>query len=284
MTANPIGLIIAGIILLIGIFYASVGAINKFAGTSISATGVIAGIFAWLGAFIWNTVVGVINAIIQFLWTAFVEPWIGIIEWVLNVFNGGFDSFGDAVKNLLGQIISWFLSLGKVVTKIMDAIFGTDWTSGLSSLQSSVLAWGKNNNAITLDRNAPAIESRIAYSTAWEAGKAWGTGLEDKFSKAFKMDELISNASLGDVEAAAANKDTAKNTEKMAKSMEVSEEDLKYLRDISEQEAINRFTTAEIKVDFSSTNTINSDLDLDGIIDQFTEKLEEAMDVAAEGV
>ncbi|MBY0122150.1 hypothetical protein [Bacillus sp. S/N-304-OC-R1] len=286
MAACPITWILIGIIAIIAVFYAAVAAVNKFAGTSYSATGMIAGAFFVLGAIIWNTVVGVINAIIQFLWTSFVEPWISIIEWVLNVFNGGFNSFGDAVANLLGQIISWFLSLGKVVTKIIDSIFNTNWTAGLSSLQDSVLAWGKNEAAITLDRAAPMIESRIEYGKAWNAGNEWGSGLEAKFSNAFKMDQLLGNAGafggpLDDLKSTGA--DTAKNTAKMAKSMEATEEDLKYLRDIAERDVINRFTTAEVKVDMTNHNTVNSDLDLDGIIDRFGEKLEETLDVIAEG-
>jgi tape measure domain-containing protein len=289
--ACPITWIILAIIAVIAVIYLVIAAINKFAGTSISATGAIAGAFAVLGAFIWNVVVGVINAIIQFLWTGFVEPWIGIIEWVLNVFNGGFDSFGAAVANLLGQIISWFLSLGKVVTKIIDAIFGTDWTSGLSSLQDSVLAWGKNESAITLDRNAPTVLSRVEYGSAWDSGYNWGEGVADKLGGAFKMDDLLGNAgTLGNFGSDAINqmsdagKETAGNTGKMADSMEASEEDLKYLRDIAERDVINRFTTAEVKVDLTNHNNVNSELDLDGIIDRFGEKLVETLDSVAEGV
>ena len=116
-----------------------------------SATGVIFGVVAAAGAAIINVGIGTINAIIQAVWSIFVQPFIGIIEWILNVTNGGFDSFGGAVANLIGQIISWFLSLGKVVTKIIDAIFGTDWTSGLTSLQDTVTTWGKNENSNTLN-------------------------------------------------------------------------------------------------------------------------------------
>lgn len=282
MTANPIGLVIMAIVLLIGIFYALIGSINQSAGTAISATGAIAGAFAVLGAFIWNTVVGVINAVIQFIWTSFAEPWIGIIEWVLNVFQGGFNSFGDAVANLLGQIISWFLSLGKVVTKIIDAIFGTDWTSGLSSLQSSVTAWGKNDSAITLDRAAPAIKSRIEYSGAWDAGYNWGSNLFDFGSKNNPTDEIMDSFS-GIEDMKGAIDDTAGNTKKMAESMDMAEEDLKYLRDLAEQEVINRFTTAEIRVDMANVNHINSEMDLDGVVSYLEEKVYETMTIAAEG-
>ncbi|MBY2511819.1 tape measure protein [Clostridioides difficile] len=79
-------------------------------------------------------------------------------------------------------------------------------------------------------------------------------------------------------------KDTAGNTAKMAKTMDKSQEDLKYLRDIAEQETINRFTGVNIKIDMNNTNNISKDTDLDGIVNVLTEKLNDAMVVSAEGV
>lgn len=178
LLACPITWIIIAIIALIAVFYMVVAWINKIQNTSISATGIICAAFAFAGTVIWNTVIGILNAIIQSAWSTFVEPFLGIIEWVLNATNGGFDSFGGAVANLIGQIISWFLSLGKVVTQIIDAIFGTDWTSGLSSLQDSVISWGKSNTAITIDRNAPELNGRIAYSDAINVGYQFGQGID----------------------------------------------------------------------------------------------------------
>lgn len=182
MLASPITWIIAAVILLIVVIYAVVGAINQLTGSSISATGVICGVFAAAGAFIWNTGIGVLNGLIQMIWVLFVEPYIGIIEWVLNVANGGFNTFGDAVANLIGQIISWFLSLGQVVTKIIDAIFGTNWTAGLESLKGTVTAWGKNEQSITLDRSVPTVGSRIGYGTAYNSGYSFGQGIDNKVS------------------------------------------------------------------------------------------------------
>lgn len=70
-----------------------------------------------------------------------------------------------------------------------------------------------------------------------------------------------------------------------ASSLKETTEDLKYMRDLAEQEAINRFTTAEVKIDMSGmTNRIDSDMDLDGILNTLTEGFAEALEVAAEGV
>lgn len=78
--------------------------------------------------------------------------------------------------------------------------------------------------------------------------------------------------------------DTANNTKGIKDSLDITEQDLKYLRDIAEQEAINRFTTAEIKIEMNNNNTINSEMDLDGIVDHLKTKVEEEMEIAAEGV
>lgn len=66
--------------------------------------------------------------------------------------------------------------------------------------------------------------------------------------------------------------------------MDIAEEDLAYLRDIAEREAINRFTTAEIKVEQHNENHISSEMDIDGIMDAWTENFAERLAVSAEGV
>lgn len=285
LLASPITWIIMLIAVVIGLLYGVVAIINKVTGSSISATGLICGAIAVAGAFIGNTVIGLLNALIQYIWAIFVAPFLGIVEWILNVCNGGFNSFGDAVANLIGQIIGWFLNLGKVVTTIIDAIFGTNWTAGLESLQSSVTAWGKNENAITLDKNAPTVDYRFEYGDAWAAGNDFGKGIDAKIGGMFNMGGLgdTSGFDLGDI--AAYTGETADNTGKTADALAVTEEQLEYLRDIAERDAINRFTTAEVKIDMTGmTNRIDGSADLDGVISKLTEGFTEALVTAAEGV
>lgn len=285
LLASPITWIIMLIAVVIGLLYGVVAIINKVTGSSISATGLICGAIAVAGAFIGNTVIGLLNALIQYIWAIFVAPFLGIVEWILNVCNGGFNSFGDAVANLIGQIIGWFLNLGKVVTTIIDAIFGTNWTAGLESLQSSVTAWGKNENAITLDKNAPTIDYRFEYGDAWAAGNDFGKGIDAKIGGMFNTGGPgdSSGFDLGDI--AAYTGETADNTGKTADALAVTEEQLEYLRDIAERDAINRFTTAEVKIDMTGmTNKIDGSADIDGIITELTDGFTEALVTAAEGV
>lgn len=281
MALNPVFLIIMGIILLIALIYAVVAAVNRVTGASTSATGIIRGAVLVLAAIISNTVIGLLNAIIQFIWSIFVEPFLGIIEWILNVCNGGFNSFGDVVAKLIGNIISWFLSLSKVVTKIIDAIFGTDWTGGLNALQDKVLAWGKNENSITLDREAPTIDHRFEYGDAWSKGYDFGAGVENKIGGMFNMGDggFDMSSMMGDVGSIAGD------TGSIADSLSVTDEELEYLRDIAERDAINRFTTAEVKIDMTGmTNKIDGSADIDGIITELTDGFTEALVTAAEGV
>lgn len=288
LLACPLTWILLIIIAVIAAIYMIVAAINKLTGSTISATGIICGVVAVAGAFVLNCAIGVLNAIIQAIWTIFVAPFLGIVEWILNVCNGGFNSFGDAVANLIGQIIGWFLNLGKVVTTIIDAIFGTDWTSGLESLQSAVTSWGKNENAITLDKNAPTIDYRATYSGAWDAGYDFGQGIDDKIGgmfDAFGLDSMGAFDLSNTLDGIYGNTgDTAANTAATADALDIAEEDLAYLRDIAEREAINRFTTAEIKVEQHNENHISKDADLDGIMDAWANDFAEKLEVSEEGV
>lgn len=285
----PLTGIIIAIIAVIAAIYLVVAAINKVQNKTRSATGVIFGVVASAGAAIINVGIGTINAIIQAVWSIFVQPFIGIIEWILNVTNGGFDSFGGAVANLIGQIISWFLSLGKVVTKIIDAIFGTDWTSGLTSLQDTVTSWGKNENSITLNKEAPSIDYRINYGDAYGKGYDLGKGVENKvkntFGNLFKKGETKDKDYSYGTDAITNNTaETAANTAKTSDSLDITNQQLKYIKDYAEQRAINRFTTAKISVDMSNVINGSSKADMEGIVTRLKTRLEEEMSAVAEGV
>lgn len=284
LLASPLFWIPAIIIGVIALIYGIVAAINKVTGSTISATGIIVGSVLWLGATIINIVIGLINAIIQFIYVRFVSKFISIVEWVLNVAKGGFDSFGDAVKNLIGNIISWFLDLGKVVTKIIDAIFGTDWTSGLNSLQDKVLGWGKNENAITLDRNMPEIE-RIETKKWFNKGYDWGEDKANKFkgfvSNITSSKELENNLNskdfLADGKITDPLKDISNNTKSINDKMKDSDWDnnnLASLKGLMETRAINDLSK-EVKLEVYNqfTGNINSDVDAEKIIEEANKKM-----------
>lgn len=324
LKACPLNWLLMIIIAIITIFYVIIGAINQFAGTSLSATGIIIGAFLALGALIWNQIVAVVNGLIQFVWAYFVEPFISIIEFVLNVFNGGFNSFGDAVKNLLGNIISWFFSLGTVVTKILDAIFGTNWTDGLNELKGDILKWGKNDKAITLERNAPKGLERMGVGAAFNIGndigknieskvdlrnmfggkenpmdkfpkfnegdqfKDWETynrdnGLKENVDKNQKVNNQLNNT-YGTGNGSNNYSQTATENSANRDSMSGSDEDLTYLRDLTEREVIGRITAPQININMNNDMKVNNSMDLDEVVSHLERRVYETMNVAAEGV
>ena len=117
-----------------------------------------------------------------------------------------------------------------------------------------------------------------------------GTGLA-RAGVLHKIKDLGNSGDTGALGSYGAASDMAANvaniagdTSNISDSLDVSEEDLKYLRDIAEQEAINRFTTAEIKVDMSGmSNTVHNTNDLDGIVDGLTTRVLEAMEIVRDG-
>lgn len=287
--SSPVFWIAAVIIAIVAALYLVVAAINRVKGSAISATGIIFGSVMWLVSVIINIVIGCINAIIQIIWTVFVEPFIGIVEWVLNACLGGFNSFGGMVANLIGQIISWFLTLGQVVTKIIDAIFGTNWTGGLEALKGKVISWGKSDDSITIDREAPTlnrVDSTKWFNTGYSVGSNLASGISDKLSGAFDSDSYGSDSYATGVSDIANNTgSTAGSAGNISDSLDKTNEELEWIRDIAEREVINRFTTAEVKVDFTGmTNQISNDMDLDGVISAFTGKFKESLQTAAQGV
>ena len=240
------------------------------------------------GAAIYNAIVGLINGIIRLALTMFAEPFVGIVEWVLNVANGGFNSFGDAVKNLVGNIIGWFLTLGEVVTKIFDALTGFNWTGKLEELKNNALSWGKNENAITISREAIAISKRFDYADAYSKGASMGDSWAKKAGGLFqagndKWSDLMGNA-LEDTGLVADMNDITGNTAALKDQVSNLGADVSVLRSLAEREAINQFTTASVQVDMHNVNHLSSDMDIDGMVNQLAKLTGDALAITAEGV
>jgi hypothetical protein len=137
--------------------------------------------------------------------------------------------------------------------------------------------------------------SRWSYTDAYNTGYDFGQDMEadigDFFSGGFgglgeqySLDDLTGGiGSIPEIGNIADNTGGTKGA--LEDALDITSENLKYLRDIAEQEAINRFTTAEIHVDMGGvTNTVNQNADLDGVIDYMVTGVQEAMERVAEGV
>ena len=121
-----------------------------------------------------------------------------------------------------------------------------------------------------------------AYS--WGASK--GDAFSDKMSDMFSLDTLTDTENYANYEATAENTAlTAENTGDLKDAVGASADDtMEWLRKITEREAVNKFTTAEIKLEFTSNATLNSDMDIDGLINRINDELQETLVSTAEGL
>lgn len=284
MYACPIVWIIVLIIALIALFYAAVAAVNKFAGTSVSATGVIAGVFAVLGAHIANTFI--------------VPTWNGFAS-LANFFGNVFNNPVAAVKVLFYDmcltVIGYIQNLASAIETLLNKIPGVtvDITSGLdnfySGLEQAQQAVKDESGWVEYVQKMDFID----YTSAWDAGYSFGEGIDESISN-FDPSSLFGTTDIPSADDYASAltaggigsgvDDIAGNTGAMADAMDITGEELKYLRDIAEQEAINRFTTAEISIEQTNHNTIKNGMDLDGIMSGMTDMVNEAIDISTEGV
>ena len=295
--ACPLTWIILLIILVISAIYAIVAAINKVTGSSISATGFILAMLMNAVAIIWNLFLGIVDLVLGVI-NVLVNRWIKFANFFANIFN---DPIG-AIVHLFGDMADSILGILESIAKAIDKVFGSNlagavqgWRSGLDGMVEKVAnKYGNGSYEKVLDELNLSSESlglkRWDYSDASAFGYKLGQGIDNKVSDIFNKVKNPKEASdynniLGNLDNITNNTgNTAGNTGKISDTLDATEEDLQYLRDIAERETINRFTTAEIKVDFTSHNNINSEMDIDGIVDSLGQKLEERLEVVAEGV
>ena len=213
--------------------------------------------------------------------------------WILNKFIGGI----NAISGIIGI---------KAINEIEEVDFGrkaqaqADAAAAMraASYQQYAAGIAADRQARQNDLADMAHRAESAWSdNAEKAGKAWQDAVdydnqkkaEQAMTAALQAGQaatgLFSNGTYGVTDSMAQNlSDINDNTKGISDSLEISSEDLKYLRDLAERDVINRFTTAEIKVEMTNHNTIEDNRDLDGMFDYMGEKLEETLLYTAEGV
>ncbi|MGO1004882.1 tape measure protein [Clostridioides difficile] len=326
--ACPLTWVVLGIIAVISAVFILVAVYNHFAGTSISATGVVVGAFYFLGTCIYDVFAAAWNIVMAF------------VEFFVNSFNIGvynaqmlFYKFQNFVINAMGDVggsfdncatalANAFVSAANIAIKGINGVIKTlnlipgvniKTIGSLDKIDSFVKQYKDYQKTLKepvkpAEWKAPTMKLKNPVDS-FKKGYEVGQNLENKLKDAFDINKIAEKAKkdlrlddlwdkkygLGDGigsaglnsplnDAAKGAKDTAGNTAKMAKTMDKSQEDLKYLRDIAEQETINRFTGVNIKIDMNNTNNISKDADVDGIVNVLTEKLNDAMVVSAEGI
>lgn len=296
LLACPITWIILLIIAVIAAIYAACAAVAKFTGIANSGFGVICGGIMVVIAFFKNLGLSVAN----------------IALGIWNALGACASNIGTAFHNVISNVQGWFYNLLStaltVVAGICEALNKLPFVefdySGITNKASeyaakSAEAYGNVEEYKSVaDAFNEGMSTFDTFQDGWAAdafasGAAWGDGVADKVSGMFDFSALDSMGAdsldafnLGnDLDSIYGNTgDIANNTAATADALDIAEEDLAYLRDIAEREAINRFTTAEIKVEQHNENHISSEMDIDGIMDAWTENFAERLAVSAEGV
>ena len=299
LMACPLTWIIMLILALIVVIFAVCNAIAKMTGIANSGFGVIIGgvnvviqFFKNLGLTVANIALGIGNAIAA------------LASNMMTAFHNAICSVQSWFYNLLSTALSVIEGICSALNKLPFVEF--DY-SGISSAaddyaaKASEAAGNKEDYQSISDAFNEGFTTFDAFQDGWasdafNAGAAWGDGIADKVSNFSLSDvfgqtdipnvgdytsgfnDAIANSGVGD---SIGNIDD--NTGKIKDSLDVTEEDLKYLRDIAEQESINRFTTAEVTINQTNNNNVSSDTDLDGFITALDDAMGEAIDEVTNG-
>ncbi len=297
--ACPVVWIIVLIIALIAVIMAVCSAIAKMTGIANSGFGVITGgvnvviqFFKNLGLTVANIALGIGNAIAA------------LASNMMTAFHNAICSVQSWFYNLLSTALSVIEGICSALNKLPFVEF--DY-SGISSAaddyaaKASEAAGNKEDYKSIGDAFNEGMSTFDTFQDGWaadafNAGASWGDGVADKVSNFSLSDvfgqtdipnvgdytsgfnDAIANSGVGD---SIGNIDD--NTGKIKDSLDVTEEDLKYLRDIAEQESINRFTTAEVTINQTNNNNVSSDTDLDGFITALDDAMGEAIDEVTNG-
>lgn len=301
LLACPITWIVVLVIALVAAIYAACSAIAKFTGIANSGFGVIC---------------GGINVVVQF----FVNLGLTIANIALGIWNAlgaCAQNIGIAFSNVISGVQAWFYNLLStaltVVAGICEALNKLPFVefdySGITNAASDYAAKAAEASGNIQDFVSVGDAFNEGMSTfetwqdgwagdAFDAGANWGdgvaAGVSDAIGGLFDMDLGAATdygTGMGDLggfaldDIAGNTGETAANTGAAADALTATTEELEYLRDIAERDAINRFTTAEVKIDMTGmTNRIEGGADLDGVISVLTDGFTEALLTAAEGV
>ncbi len=209
LMACPLSWIIGLVIAFIVVLYLAVGAINKLADKSYSATGLIVGCFAWIAGAAWNVVAIVWNlfaSLIEFLVNVWNEPkyaikrFIGdiglafsdfallcydvfeaIAVTITNAFIGAFNAVAKGWNWLMDQLPKGSGDKFKIETiSTVDTVFGSN-KQGIKDFKKTINGWvgDKPENAYT----APRMQTKDLakeFGSAYKAGRDWESSVTGK--------------------------------------------------------------------------------------------------------
>lgn len=268
LLANPITWVVMLLAVLVAALYAGVAAYNKFTGAGVSATGILVGALAVLGAFALNsTIVPMQNGFAMFA------------NFLGNLFNDPVAAvkvlFYDMAMTVLGYISKMASGIESVINKIPGVT--VDITSGLDSfytkLESAQQKVKDKSGWVEYVQKMDFVD----YSKAASAGYRFGAGLVDKVTGMFSGSDY---AGLSDI--AGGVSDIAANTGKIADEVHIADEDLQFFRDVAEMRYIQNFVTLTPTVSMNAS--ISEMVDVNGVVREIEQVLKSEIAESAEVV
>lgn len=295
MYACPIVWIIILIIALIAVIFAVCNAIAKMTGVADSGLGVICGCLNVANEFFKNLGLTVADIVLG-IWNA-----IGALTDNMKIaFNNAICSVQSKWYALLSTVLSVVADICEALNKLpfveIDSGF-INASRDVADIYAAKALEAEGNKEEFKSVSDAFNEGFHTYeifqdgwiSEAFKAGAALGDGIADLFGS-FSLKDLFPTEPPPDTNdlveqpAGGGVGVIAENTGSIKDSLACTEEDLKYLRDIAEQEAVNRYTLAEVKIEQTNHNNINSAMDLDGVVSGLTDAVNESIDSITEGV
>ena len=266
MTANPIGLVVAGIALLVGALYAGVAAFNKLSGSSVSATGIITGTFAAMGAMILNTsIIPMQNQFANFA------------NFIGNLFNDPVAAVQVLFLDMATNILSMIATVASGIESLINAIPGmeVDITSGLEGVRDNVAAMSRQVKDASDWTEYVKGWDYIDPTEAYMSGYNWGANLN--LGDSMGLGSLLggsdttggySPASIpGHDDIAGAIDGVGKDVKGIKKSVDLSKEDLKYMVDLTARRYVNNvnLTSQTPVITVNGQNTGNTEADREAL-------------------
>lgn len=278
MLACPALIVVGAIMLIIAIITALVASFNGFKTETTTGLQNLAGSVFVVGAGIYNFVIGILNGIIQLLYMLLVKRVEDVMNWVYNIFTGGFNSMQDAFTNLLAKMLGGLVSFAQAFTRIWDDITGHNVTAKLDTARASFEKIGGNEYYTKKFDFAPKGINRKSYKDAYGKGVTFANKMKSKLVVDTNNKDLadllnkISNSTAS----------TADSASSISDSVATTSENIEYLKDMAEEQIINRYTNS-VNVEMINHNNISNDLDIDDVTEHLRSTIEQGLNSNAGG-